>query len=58
MRHVVAGGLLESIFQPIVQACGSFGLVVTFDSLEYKVADYSMKRHDERESKLGDHTWL
>ena len=30
-----ACGLLESIFQPIVQACGSFRLVVTFGSREY-----------------------
>ena len=29
-----ACGLLESIFQPIVQACGSFRLVVTFRSRE------------------------
>ena len=29
-----ACGLLESIFQPIVQACGSFRLVVTFGSRE------------------------
>ena len=30
-----ACGLLESIFQPIVQACGSFRMVVTFGSQEY-----------------------
>ena len=30
-----ACGLFESIFQPIVQACGSFRLVVTFGSQEY-----------------------
>ena len=30
-----ACGSLESIFQPIVQACGSFRLVVTFGSWEY-----------------------
>ena len=29
-----ACGLLESIFQPTVQACGSFRLVVTFGSQE------------------------
>ena len=30
-----ACGLLKSIFQPIVQVCGSFRLVVTFGSREY-----------------------
>ena len=30
-----AWGLLESIFEPIAQACGSFYLVVTFGSREY-----------------------
>ena len=30
-----ACGLLESIFQPIAQVCGSFRLVVTFGSREY-----------------------
>ena len=29
-----ACGLLESIFQPIVQVCGSFHLVATFGSRE------------------------
>ena len=33
-----ACGLLESIFQPIVQACGSFRLVVTFGSREYSTS--------------------
>ena len=33
-----ACGLLESIFQPIVQACDSFRLVVTFGSREYVIS--------------------
>ena len=32
-------GLLELIFQPIVQVCGSFRLVVTFGSQEYALVE-------------------
>ena len=34
-----ACGLLESIFQPIVQVCDSFRLVVAFGSREYRCSN-------------------
>ena len=39
-RHGEACGLLESIFQPMVQVCGSFCLVVTFGSQEYLLCSF------------------